>query len=126
MRREAAIPIAVVTMLVVQPMVKELVDRPRPSPELVEVRAEATSMSFPSGHSMSTTTVWGAVAGIAWVGGRRRLAVGAAVPVVVTFLASGVQGLHWPSDAAAGTMLGAIAAAAIVAVASNPAGGDQR
>jgi undecaprenyl-diphosphatase len=102
--------IAAVTMLVVQPLVKEVVDRPRPSAQSVTVRAEAESMSFPAGHSMSTTTVWGAVAGVAWARGRRAVAVAAALPIVLTFVASGVQGVHWPTDAIAGTSLGATAA----------------
>lgn len=102
--------IAMIVMLVVQPVVKELVDRPRPTATQVEVRAEHTSKSFPSGHSMSTTTTWGAAVGAAWCARRRVLAGLAALPIVLTGLASGVQGVHWPSDAVAGTLLGAIAA----------------
>ncbi len=86
-----AVAIAAVTMLVVQPSVKELVDRPRPSAQLVSVRAEAESMSFPSGHSMSTATVWGAVAGAAWAHRRRTFGVVAAMPIVFTFVASGCR-----------------------------------
>lgn len=107
------VAIAAGTMLVVQPAVKELVDRPRPSAEVVEIRAEHSSKSFPSGHSMSTTTVWGAAAGVAWQRRRRGLAAAAAVPVVATFFASGVHGVHWPTDAIGGTLLGACAAGVI-------------
>lgn len=105
-----AVAIALVTMLVAQPVLKEIVDRPRPTADVVDVRAEYESLSFPSGHSMSTTTTWGAAAGAAWVTGRRRLAIVAAVPVVLTFFASAIQGVHWPSDATGGTLLGAVAA----------------
>jgi len=114
--RQGAIVVAIAaaTMLVVQPLVKELVDRPRPSAQLVSVRAEAESMSLPSGHSMSTTTVWGAVAGVAWSRRRRAVAAAAASPIVFTFVAGGVQGVHWPTDAIAGTSLGAVAAWLIV------------
>jgi membrane-associated phospholipid phosphatase len=108
------VAIAALTMLVVQPAVKEIVDRPRPSAQLVTVRAQTESMSFPSGHSLSTTTVWGAAAGAAWARRRRALASGAAVPIVLTFFASGVLGVHWPTDAIAGTLLGAMAARLIV------------
>lgn len=110
-----AVLIALVTMLVVQPVMKEVVDRPRPSAEQVDVRAEHSSMSFPSGHSMSTTVLYGAIAGFAWQRGRRGLATVAAVPIVLTFFASGVQGVHWPTDAIAGTLLGALAARASLA-----------
>ncbi|HEX4982173.1 MAG TPA: phosphatase PAP2 family protein [Ilumatobacteraceae bacterium] len=108
------VAIAAVSILVAQPAVKAVVDRPRPSPEQVTVRAQTESMSFPSGHSMSTTTVWGAAAGAAWACRRRWVAVATAVPIVLTFFASGVQGVHWPTDAIAGTILGATAASQIV------------
>ena len=113
-RRQGAVVIVVaaVTMLVVQPVVKQIVDRPRPSPELVLVRAETQSPSFPAGHSMSTTTVWGAAAALAWRRRRMALAVAAVAPIVLTFFAGAVQGVHWPTDAIAGTLLGAAAAAA--------------
>lgn len=105
-----AVAIALATMLVAQPLFKEIVDRPRPTAEQVEVRAEHESMSFPSGHSMSTTTVWGAAVGATWALGRRRWAAVAAIPIVLTFFSSGVQGVHWPTDALAGTLLGSVAA----------------
>ena len=108
------VAIALVTMLVVQPTVKQIVDRPRPSAQVVTIRAETESMSFPSGHSMSTTTVWGAVAGAAWARRHRAFGVAAASPIVFTFFASGVMGVHWPTDAIAGTLLGATAAWLIV------------
>jgi membrane-associated phospholipid phosphatase len=111
-RRHGAVVIVVaaVTMLVVQPLVKQIVDRPRPGPELVSVRAETQSPSFPSGHSMSTTTVWGAAAALAWRRRRTFMAIAAATPIVLTFFAGAVQGAHWPTDAIAGTLMGAAAA----------------
>lgn len=112
-RGVVAVAIAAATMLVAQPVLKELVDRPRPSAELVDVRAEHTSMSFPSGHSMSTATVWGAAALVAAGRGRHGVAAALCVPIALTGVASSVQGVHWPSDAIAGTMLGGIAAIAI-------------
>ena len=109
-----ALLIALVVMLVVQPVFKELVDRPRPNTTQVEVRADFSSKSFPSGHSLSTTTIWGAAAGLAGKRRRRTLAAAACVPIVATGFASAVEGVHWPSDAIAGTLVGLIAAWAIV------------
>jgi membrane-associated phospholipid phosphatase len=108
------IAIAAASMLVVQPGAKQLVDRPRPSEELVDVRADYSSKSYPSGHSLSTTTTWGAAGGYAWRAGRRRLAAGLWIPILLTGLSSSVQGVHWPSDAAAGTLIGGLAAWLIV------------
>jgi membrane-associated phospholipid phosphatase len=105
-----AIAITVATMLVAQPLLKLAFDRPRPGTDLVDVRAEHTSMSFPSGHSMSTIAVWG-VAALVLLGLRRPVAAAAAcIPIVLTSQASLVQGLHWPSDSLAGLAIGGISA----------------
>lgn len=106
----AAVLICLVAMLVVQPVAKELVDRDRPSAAEVEVRAEHSSRSYPSGHSLSTTTVWGAAALFTARLGQRRLAALLVVPVCSTAVASGIHGVHWASDAIAGTIMGGAAA----------------
>jgi undecaprenyl-diphosphatase len=109
-RAAPAILIALCCMLVVQPALKELIDRPRPTADQVDVRAEHTSMSFPSGHSQSATATWGAASLVVWRARRRVWAAGLAIPVVVTGLSSSIQGVHWPSDALAGTIVGGFAA----------------
>ena len=105
-----AVLIVVAAMLVVQPVSKELIDRDRPNEEQVDVRAENTSRSYPSGHSLSTTAAWGTAALYAWRRGRRGWAALFVVPIAVTGVASTVQGVHWVSDAIAGTIIGGIAA----------------
>lgn len=112
----AAVAIGVVTMLLAQPLIKELVDRPRPTADQVDVRAEYTSMSFPSGHSMSTMAVWGVAVLVAVAMQRPRLAVVFAIPIALTSVASSIQGVHWPSDSLAGLLLGAISAIASAAL----------
>ena len=111
-----ALAIALGAMLVVQPLFKEVVDRPRPSVAQVDVRAGYDSESFPSGHSLSTTTLWGAAAGYAWSRRRRGVATALTVPIVATGISSAVQGVHWPTDVIAGTLTGAAAATAIAGV----------
>lgn len=103
------VAVVLMTILAVQPFFKEVIDRPRPSMETVDVRADHESSSFPSGHSLGTTTVYGSAAAALWLRGRRRWAGVAAVPIVLTSCAAPVQGLHWPSDAIAGTLVGALA-----------------
>lgn len=110
-----AVVICLVAMLVVQPVSKELIDRDRPSAEQVEVRAEHSSRSYPSGHSLSTATVWGAAVLAAWRVGHRRLGTLLALPIVCTAVASGIQGVHWASDAIAGTIVGLAAASVAMA-----------
>ena len=108
-----AVLIALFALLVVQPLYKEVVDRPRPDATQVEVRAVHTSKSFPSGHSLGTTVVWGTLAAVAWQRRHRAVAVAAAVPIVATGFSSGVQGVHWPTDAIAGTLVGLLTAGVI-------------
>jgi undecaprenyl-diphosphatase len=60
--RSAAILLVLVILLpVTQAGIKELVDRPRPSETTpgIEVRASQTSPSFPAGHVMGPTVVYG-------------------------------------------------------------------
>jgi membrane-associated phospholipid phosphatase len=109
-----AIAVALLTMYAVQPGLKDIVDRPRPANADVEVRAAWTSESFPSGHSLSTTTVWGFASALSWTVRRRLLSAVLALPIALTFLSSGIQGVHWPSDAVAGTLFGALAAWAML------------
>jgi membrane-associated phospholipid phosphatase len=105
-----AVAIVLVTMLVAQPVLKEVIDRPRPTETQVDVRAPYTSKSFPSGHSMSTTAAWGTAAIVAARRGRLLLAGVFCVPIALTAAASQVQGVHWPSDALAGTLIGGVTA----------------
>jgi undecaprenyl-diphosphatase len=117
-RRAGAVAVAIVagTMLVAQPVLKEVVDRPRPTEAQVDVRAPYTSKSFPAGHSMSTTAVWGAAAIVAARHRRPLLAGALCVPIALTAAATQVQGVHWASDVLAGTLLGGLAACAAAVV----------
>ena len=113
----SVLPIVVIGltwMLGVQPVSKELVDRPRPSEQQVDVRADHSSESYPAGHSLSTTATWGAASAYAWRNGRRWSAAALGLPVLLTGISSSVQGVHWPSDALAGTIIGGLAAWLIV------------
>jgi len=105
-RGVAAVAVVLVAVLIVQPVSKELVDRERPDEQQVDVRAEHTSLSYPSGHSLSTSAVWGTAALGAWRTGRRRWSIVCVVPIACTGVSSAIHGVHWPSDAVAGTVVG--------------------
>ena len=81
--------------------------RPRPigAEGIRSLRVEtATGSSFPSGHTQNTAAVYTALA----CGFRKRwLAVLAAVITVLVGLSRLYLGVHWPSDVAAGALLGA-------------------
>lgn len=94
-------------MLLVHPalqaLLKNLVDRPRPDPELVERRATFTSESFPAGHALGATLFLFLAA---WLiaerlpRGRARIATWAvfAAGSLLAGLANLYEGVHWPSD----------------------------
>jgi undecaprenyl-diphosphatase len=105
-RGAAAVAVVLIATLIVQPVSKELVDRDRPDNRQVEVRADNSSRSYPSGHSLSTAAVWGTGALGAWRTGRRRSAIVCVVPIACTGVSGAIHGAHWPSDAIAGTIIG--------------------
>jgi len=107
-RRQAVllvIGLALLTLL--QPAIKELVDRPRPDPDVVDIRAGFSSPSFPSGHVMSGTYLYGFLLYLSLSlpltrGASITLAIASAVTVVLGGLVNVWLGVHWPSDALGG------------------------
>ncbi len=103
--------IAYTAMLLVLPpaqaAIKDMVDRPRPDPALLERRATFTSESFPSGHVLGGTAVVVLVAIL--VASRAGPGRARAATWAVAFAACGLNGLanvyegvHWPSDVLGG------------------------
>ena len=113
-RRQAVLlAVALVVMGLVSVGLKEIVDRPRPSPDLVERRAAFDSSSFPSGHVLAGTTLYGM---LLYCGLTLRLPRGPRVALITVstlllILVGPVSvwlGVHWPSDVA-GSWLWALA-----------------
>ena len=111
-RREALLLACCLALLpLLQHGLKELVDRPRPSPELVHLRAGFSSPSFPAGHVMSPTLLYGFLAylslrnGVMWPLAAPLLGVSSAV-LVLAGPANVYVGVHWPSDVAGGYVWG--------------------
>jgi undecaprenyl-diphosphatase len=101
--------VATVGGIVLNNVLKMGFDRPRP--QVFAWGQHAVSSSFPSGHAMSAATVYMTVAYLAARLQRRRASrwatLFAALVVVVMIAASRLYlGVHYPTDVAAGVLLG--------------------
>ena len=95
------IPCASAGAWILMSVVKDLVQRPRPSviPKLVEV----TGFSYPSGHAVLAA---GTYLTIGLIVGRRAIFMILAVVVVIVGATRVYLGVHYPSDVAGGFSLG--------------------
>ncbi len=104
---------ALIVLPLLQAGIKEIVDRPRPTADLVELRGTFSSPSFPSGHVMSATYFSGFLLYLALSLpltslARAALAAVAAAVLALTAPANIWLGVHWPSDALGGYAWGAL------------------
>jgi undecaprenyl-diphosphatase len=113
-RRQAVLlVVGLAAMALLQSGIKELVDRPRPTADLVELRAGFSSPSFPAGHVMSPTVLYGFLLYLA-LALKLPLVVRAALVgwiafvLVLTGPANVYVGVHWPSDVVGGYAWGAV------------------
>jgi membrane-associated phospholipid phosphatase len=107
LRAEAAWVIGTQASALVTLALKELVQRPRPAPDLVGVTAPLGDPSFPSGHTVQYTTLFGFAFFLVYVrlrrsAWRRLLLVLLAVPVLLVGISRLYLGQHWLSDVLGG------------------------
>jgi len=107
-RAAAFVVVAVGVGLVLAPIVKRFVARPRPV--LDSSVSHAGGYSFPSGHALDVTVVLLVLLALCYpflAGRARALAIVAAIVIALLMgLSRVVLGVHYPSDVAAGYALG--------------------
>jgi len=117
-RREAAImAIGMIVAELLDLVLKELFDRVRPD---LWLRAAVSGESFPSGHALASTVIYGLVAYTVarrWPG--HTMLIGAIAAFVVAAIAFSrlYLGVHWPSDVVAGVAIGYLCLTATILIA---------
>lgn len=111
----AALGAAILSATVFVPLIKLILQRPRPT----DLYAGAEAFSFPSGHATLSMTVFGLISIILAHGRstRARLAIYAVTVALIGAIAGSRIYLraHWPSDVAAGLLFG-LAEVSIIAL----------
>lgn len=111
LRRAAGFVVLSLIGLPADMLLKAIWNRPRPDETLVDVLLPRSGYSFPSGHAMGSTVVYGFLAFLAWVYLRNRryrkrsTFLLMALPPIVS-LSRIYVGAHWLSDVIAGMTAG--------------------
>jgi len=104
---DAAVVAIALAVRVVNSGLKEIVESPRPTPDLVRVTDHASGYGYPSGHASSAMLVVGAVA---WVAARHVQSrawraviwIAAIALIALTGIGRVRVGVHWPTDVLGG------------------------
>lgn len=100
-------------------LLKELVERPRPSPFLVDVSERAGGFSFPSGHVLGAVLLWGFVfvASERFISNptaRRWVRWSSLAIIALMGLQRVYAGAHWPTDVLGAYLWGGVILFALV------------
>jgi membrane-associated phospholipid phosphatase len=92
---------------------KLVVNRPRPTPDLVRVFEVEAGKSFPSGHAFFAMVFWGLLAYFAFTylqkRGLRAMTLSGLLLIILLIGVSRVYlGAHWPSDVLGGYVVGGV------------------
>jgi undecaprenyl-diphosphatase len=114
-----ALVLAAVVLRGVSPIIKDLIDRPRPSAYAVDVAHTLSSSSFPSGHVLGATLLYGALIYAVEVcvpGYRLRRGLQASLLLMIGLMgfARMELGEHYLTDVMGGWAIGALLLAALV------------
>jgi len=110
-----------ISLLAIVPAIKLLVDRPRPSPELVQVMTTGWGESFPSGHAVYAMVFYGFLFYltpklISRPVLARALQAFLVVLIALTMASRIYLGAHWFSDVLGGLFLGGLVLTATIVI----------
>ena len=108
-RSDLGLQLVIVSLgsLVMNVVLKDLVDRPRP--DLWEHRGQYAWASYPSGHAIVCVAVFFTIALMLYRERGWRWPFGAAAALMVVVLYSRLYlGVHWPTDVVGGLLLGVV------------------
>ena len=101
------------------PVLKFIVDRPRPSEDLIMVWRSQDSLSFPSGHTFTAVVLFGILFYLAprlvpWRWAALIMRVSLASLIVLIGISRVYLGAHWPSDVLGGLVYGGLVLAFLI------------
>jgi len=119
--RQAVLLVAAFVLRSSNGQLKEIVERPRPSLELVSSDQQSSGLSFPSGHAQSVVLLYGLLFYFAtvYIKDRAWRTVAQAFcgwVIISVGLERVYVGDHWPSDVVGGFWLGGLALAVLIAI----------
>ena len=118
-RLEGAAVLVAGLVSLVDSAIKVVVNRPRPTPDLVRVFVAESESGFPSGHALFAAVVLGVLAYfIATHVRKRRLRLLSLAGLLLLMVSIGVSrvylGAHWPSDVIGGYLVGGALLATLI------------
>jgi len=112
-RAEAAFVGLVGIADLINPLLREVIARPRPDGDLITICRESTDFSFPSGTAMHVVMFSGFLIYLSgrllkpgWIRTALQVILGLWIPIMGTWLI--YRGVHWPSDVLGGYVYGAV------------------
>ena len=104
---------AALLSLAVNPLLKILVDRPRPTEDLVMIWRNPDGMGFPSGHASTALILFGLIYYLApiivpWKRAVTMLRFSSLMLILLIGISRVYLGAHWPSDVVGGFLVGGI------------------